>query len=230
MNKLTEMRSRYDSGFSSTDRAYIEELYAQLLGKKVRRTGCSDCYRDAFVEIYSYLKRKGRMPKNPNYVLKSGIVIHPAGSTKFYSNGNVPDEVAETYLAKYPNNITEFAVYPADYLTRVEARKNNTPVEEVDPETLRASIQALKDENETLKQNLAEVNSKLEMLGDASDAEAKAKELDAANAKIEKQAADLDAANKEIEALKKQLEGSETTETVKTTETKRTRKVSASAE
>lgn len=123
MSRLTDMRSRFDSGFSSSDRSYIEQLYRSLLNKTVRRSGCADCYRDAFLEIYTYLKRTGKMPTKPNYVLKAGVIVHPNGTNQFYANANIPDEVAEKRLAEYPESISDFLSYPSDYLARVEARK-----------------------------------------------------------------------------------------------------------
>lgn len=199
INNLSAMRSRYDSGFSSVDRHYIEKLYASLLSKKVRRSGCGDCYRDAYIEIYSYLKREGKMIKKSNYVLKSGIIVHPAGTNKFYANAKIPDEVAEEYLGKYPQNIIEFAVYPADYLARVEARKNGQAVEDVDVETLKASVKALNEENDALKTKVSELNSKLEMHDEVIQTK---QSLEAENSRLSSENKTLKA---EVEALKAEL-------------------------
>ena len=84
------------------------------------------------------------MPKKSNYSLKPGIIVHPQGTNKFYANNNIPDDVAEEYLAKFPANIIEFASYPADYIARVEARKNGNSIDSVDADTLLASYKELK--------------------------------------------------------------------------------------
>ena len=232
MNSLTEMRSRFDDGFSTSDREYIETLYAKLLSKKVRRRGCRDCYRDAYVDIHSYLKKEGKMPKKPNYVLKAGVVIHPQGTNKFYANANIPDEVAEEHLAKFPNAIESFAVYPADYAIRVEERKNGEAHTTEDVEGLanayqeakaarkeaenaleatKAELEATKTELEALKANLSGATANA---GDGcSDDGALARE-------VETLKADLASAKEENEALKKELEEVKAASTKKKTTAK----------
>lgn len=155
LETLKEMRSRYDNGFSSSDRQYITHQYSVILGKRVRRSGCSDCYRDAYIELYTHLKRIGKMPNKPNYILKAGVVVHPAGTSNFYANSNIPDEVAEKYLAEYPQRIGEFESYPSDYLARVEARKEGKAVESDNVDVLKGQLKALTEENERLR-NLLE--------------------------------------------------------------------------
>lgn len=198
MKTLEGMRSRFDSGFSSSDRNFIESLYSFLLGKKVRRSSCGDCYRDAYIEIYSHLKRLGRMPKKSNYVLKAGIVVHPTGTNKFYANSNIPDEVAEERLAKFPSTINEYATYPADYLVRVEARKNGKAVDDVDIDTLRSSYKALKEEHEKTLEELSQAKAKLEIAAGADDG--------SASIEIEKLKADIAALQEENANLKAELD------------------------
>ena len=198
MKTLERMRSRFDSGFSSSDRSFIESLYVSLLGKKVRRSGCGDCYRDAYIEIYSHLKRLGRMPKKSNYVLKAGIIVHPAGTNKFYANSNIPDEVAEERLAKFPATISEYASYPADYLARVEARKKGKAIDDVDVDTLRASYKALKEEHEKTLDELSQAKAKLEIAAGADDG--------SASIEIETLKADIETLQKENSSLKAELD------------------------
>lgn len=183
MSRLTEMRSRYDNGFSSSDRSYIERLYRMLLDKPIRKTGCADCYRDAYIEVFTYLKRTGKMPTKPNYVLKAGVIVHPNGTNQFYANANIPDEVAEKRLAEYPESISDFLSYPSDYLARVEARKNG---EESAPTDLEAMSAAYKEAVE--ERNAATI------------------EIAAKKQEIETLKSDLEAANAENAALKKELE------------------------
>lgn len=217
MSNLTEMRSRFDDGFSTSDRAYIETLYAKLLSKKVRRSGCRDCYRDAYLEIYSYLKKEGQMPKKPNYVLKAGVVIHPKGTNKFYANSNIPDEVAEEHLAQYPNAIEDFLSYPADYALRVEARKNGEAPAPEDIEGLANAYQEAKaarkeaeDALEATKVELEATKTELEAVKEQlAEATANAGEGTADDGalaiEVETLKADLEAAKAENEALQKEV-------------------------
>lgn len=223
MSRLTEMRSRYDNGFSSSDRSYIERLYRMLLDKPIRKTGCADCYRDAYIEVFTYLKRTGTMPTKPNYILKAGVIVHPNGTNKFYANANIPDEVAEKRLAEYPESISDFLSYPSDYLARVEARKNGEVSAPTDLEAMSAAykdaveernaatieIAAKKQEIETLKAKLAltedELASVKKQLEDQPTASAD--DDSALSMEIETLKSDLEAANAENAALKKELEG-----------------------
>lgn len=122
MLQMSEMKSRFQSGFSSSDRLLLDSLHRLLFGKEITNTGCSDCYRDAYVIIYNHLKKSKTMPEKPNYVLKAGALIHPAGTSNFYVNP-IPDEVAEEHLSKYPSEVNKFAHLPTDWEDRVAAYK-----------------------------------------------------------------------------------------------------------
>lgn len=232
MSRLTEMRSRYDSGFSSSDRSYIERLYRMLLDKPIRKTGCADCYRDAYIEVFTYLKRTGKMPTKPNYILKAGVIVHPNGTNKFYANANIPDEVAEKRLAEFPESINDFLSYPSDYLIRVEARKNGEVSAPTDAEELSAAYKeaveagkkataelaekteeaaALKEKLAATENELASVKEQLAALPESSGSD------DDGTLAIENETlkADLAAANEEIAALKKELEDAKTTTSTK---------------
>ena len=234
MSRLTEMRSRYDSGFSSSDRSYIEQLYRSMLSKPIRKSGCADCYRDAFIEIFTYLKRLGTMPTKPNYVLKAGVVVHPNGTNKFYANANIPDEVAEERLAEYPESISDFLSYPSDYRERVEARKNGKVSAPTDIDAITAAykeavengnravaelgkkseeLDAVKKELDAAKEELASVKAQLEAQPEvaASDDDG---QLSIENETLK---ADLESANAEIAALKKELEDAKAASTTSTT-------------
>lgn len=215
--QLEDMRSRFDNGFSSSDRTRITALYSSLFGKKIRRSGCGDCYRDAYIEIYTYLKKLGHMPKKSNYSLKAGIIVHPQGTNKFYANNNIPDDVAEEYLAKFPGNINEFASYPTDYIARVEARKKGETVDDVDTETLLARYNELKKEHEKTLAELEETKSALKEtpVDDGSSViEIETLKADLASAKEENAnlKAELEKAEAELESIKSaaETEGTDT--------------------
>lgn len=132
MLQLTDMKSRYDSGFSYSDKQLLESLNRLIFGKGITNTGCNDCYRDAYIIIMNHLKKTKTMPAKPNYVLKAGALIHPAGTSKFYTNALPSDDIAEEHLSKFPADIIKFAHYPADYEQRVEAYKARKLVEQSD--------------------------------------------------------------------------------------------------
>lgn len=123
MTLLEEMKPHFDDGFTSSERGVIENLYSKICGKPIRKSGCSDCYRDAYIEIVTTLKRLGTMPTTPNYVLKAGAMLHEFGSSNFYTLNNCPDEVAEKWLARYPNDEILFEKMPSDWKERVEKVK-----------------------------------------------------------------------------------------------------------
>lgn len=120
MAKLTEMESRFDSGFLSSDKELLAALNLEVFGSPIRNLRCNDCYRDAYIMIVNKLKRKKTMPKKSNYVLKNGALIHPSGSSMYYTNP-LSDEVAEEFLSKNRTNIKLFASYPNDWNERVDA-------------------------------------------------------------------------------------------------------------
>lgn len=123
MALLDEMKPHYDDGFTSSERGVIENLYNKVCGKPIRRSGCSDCYRDAYIELVSTLKKIGKMPTTPNYVLKAGALLHEFGSADFYTLNNCPDEFAEKWLATHPADIVLFERTPSDWEERVTLKK-----------------------------------------------------------------------------------------------------------
>lgn len=231
MGRLSEMRSRYENGFSSSDRSYIERLYRMLLNKPIRKTGCADCYRDAFIEVFTYLKRIGTMPTKPNYILKAGVVVHPNGTNKFYANANIPDEVAEQRLAEYPEAIADFLCYPSDWQARVEARKNGEEMAPTDIEAVQALYrEAVEDgkkthaelttkieELENLKMKLAVTENQLASVKEQLAAQLTSTCDDDGSLSMENETlkADLETAQAEIAALKQQLEDAKVATTTK---------------
>ena len=205
MTTLEEMRSRFDSGFSSSDKAVIEQLYAQICGKSVRNTRCKDCWRDAFIEVRIKLKKLGTMPKKPNYILKAGVVLQEPGDNKFYTLANCPDEVAERYLGKYPQYINQFETYPLDYESRVKARLEGT-VSTPTYEELKAIADKLSGEAEakdayidTLTEQVNTLKAGVETA--QSEADALRQEVVKATEQVEKGKAE---AQKEVTSLNKE--------------------------
>lgn len=111
------------SAFSASDKDEIESLYREVLDKKFVKTSCNDCYKDAVFEMYSYLKKNGKMKEKTVYRLKNGVLLQMGfGSGEFYTNSNLTDEAAEKYLSAHPENINFFAVYPDDWNQRIKSR------------------------------------------------------------------------------------------------------------
>lgn len=121
IKELREMRSHYDSGFSTLEKQRIVELYWAVCHKKVENIACPDCYRDAFLETFTTLQRLGKMPEEKHYELLEGKCLHIFGSSEYIFD--VTDEQAETFLAQYPTAISLFKTYPTDWEDRVEKRK-----------------------------------------------------------------------------------------------------------
>lgn len=154
MQRLQEMESRYNDGFSSLDRSYLDSLYYDLFGRAITNKGCGDCYRDAYLEICIKLKKTKAMPKKSDFVLKAGAIITFFGEAKCYSNANLTDEAALRFLALNPNNEKLFESLPADWQSRLP-KSDEAPEEVKDKDAVIARLtqenEQLRKENEALK-------------------------------------------------------------------------------
>lgn len=141
------MKSHFKGGFSYKEQQYIESIYISLFNKPMqKRSGCQDCYRDAFILISNKLKTMTEMPKESPYKLKAGVVASSFGSSDFYVL-DMPEEAAEKWLHEFPERINQFQKFPDDWQDRVNARfasndpvqedeiNNQEPVEGIEPET-----------------------------------------------------------------------------------------------
>ncbi len=115
---VDELRTHFDSGFSSSDKEAIQNLYREVLRKEFKPTNCQDCYRDALIEVYNYLKREGKMKVKCLYALLAGVIIQDFAAGKIYTNANLTDEVAENYLKRFPKQISMFGTFPKDWQER----------------------------------------------------------------------------------------------------------------
>ena len=114
---IEELKGRFDAPFSSHDKSTIERLYYEVTGKTFKPTSCQQCYHDALVEIIYYLKKNGQMAEKSNFRLKAGAIIQSPvfDGGKIYVNGNLTDEVAMRYLAKFPGQVVLFQKLPEGY-------------------------------------------------------------------------------------------------------------------
>ena len=114
-----ELKARFDTGFSASDKESIVKLYVEVLRKDFKRTTCNDCYRDALIEVCNYLKREKKMKEKCAYSLLAGVIIQDFESGKIYTNANLTDEAAENYLKKFPKQIQMFAQKPDNWEERI---------------------------------------------------------------------------------------------------------------
>lgn len=111
---IEDLKGRFDTPFSSSDKSTIENLYYEVIGKTFVPTSCQQCYHDGLIEIYHYIKNNGKMAEKLNYRLKAGAIINcPAFmSGKVFSNDNLTDDVAEKFLKQFPDNVELFQKIP----------------------------------------------------------------------------------------------------------------------
>lgn len=116
--KTEELKARFDSPFSSSDKAVIEHLYDEVMRKHFTPTSCQQCYHDALIEICLTLKKERKMPKKCNYRLKAGFIISCPDfyNGKIFTNENLTDKVAKEYLVKYPKMEDYFQRIPEEEL------------------------------------------------------------------------------------------------------------------
>lgn len=155
INKLNRL-GESSAPLTANDKDEIESLYTQVLDKKFVRTSCNDCYHDAIIEMICYIKRHGKMKDKCAYKLKNGVLLQMEfGSSNFYVNETLTDEIAEQYLAKYPDNILFFAEYPEDWEERAakkvekKKKKSKGKAVELDGQLLGELAEALKIEGAT---------------------------------------------------------------------------------
>lgn len=178
IQRLTEMESRFDDGFSSLDRMFLDSLYFTLFGKEITNKGCSNCYRDAFIEISVKLKKTKAMPKKSEYVLKAGAIITFFGERQCYTNANMTDEAALRFLSQNPLNENLFEKLPADWKERVSnlVVANDVVANDVADDEKDNLIATLTAENESLKQEIESLKAGATSKKRKSKANSKAKE------------------------------------------------------
>ena len=155
INKLNRL-GESSASLTANDKDEIESLYTQVLDKKFVRTSCNDCYHDAIIEMICYIKKHGKMKEKCAYKLKNGVLLQMEfGSSDFYVNETLTDEIAEQYLAKYPDSILFFAEYPDDWKERAakkvekKKKKSKGKAVELDAQLLGELAEALKIEGAT---------------------------------------------------------------------------------
>ena len=108
------LKERFDAPYSPSDKNLIVTLYWEVLSKEFKPTTCQNCYHDAVIELYHYIKNNSKMAEKCNYRLRAGFIIHCISfhNGAIYTNDNLTDAIAEEYLKAYPKNTDMFQVMP----------------------------------------------------------------------------------------------------------------------
>ena len=125
-------------GLSYPEKRRVEELTRLILNAEVRQCNCSDRFLDALFMCRKQLKTYGIM-KPCKYKLKNNVVLQFQNNV--YTNANLTDEVAEAYLAKYPNT-TYFA---EKKVIEVSEKQAEGPVKRSEGDDLTEAVEAIKD-------------------------------------------------------------------------------------
>ncbi len=125
-------------GLSYLQQTRVQELTRLILNAEVRQCNCTDRFLDALFMCRKQLKTYGIM-KPCKYRLKNNVVLQFQNNV--YTNANLTDEVAEAYLAKYPNT-TYFAEKKA---IEVSEKQAAGPVKRSEGDDLAEAVEAIKD-------------------------------------------------------------------------------------
>ena len=126
-------------GLSYPQKSRVEELTRLILNAEVRQCNCTDRFLDALFMCRKQLKTYGIM-KPCKYKLKNNVVLQFQNGV--YTNANLTDEVAEAYLAKYPNT-TYFAEKKPIEVS--EKQVTEEPVKRSEGDDLAEAVQSIKD-------------------------------------------------------------------------------------
>ena len=135
LNICLELLEHLKNGALTAYRRDVENLYYEVLNKKIRTCNCKDKYADAVLEIYMYLKTYKKMKDRCKAQLLNGVVIPYKG--EYYSNANLTDDIARTYLQTFPTRSDLFAVLPPEKEKKMKAtaKPKAKKSKETNPET-----------------------------------------------------------------------------------------------
>ncbi|WP_418991860.1 hypothetical protein [Alistipes sp.] len=165
---LAELSRDHNGPYSNSERATIEKLYTEVLGKPLRSCRCPDKWRDAVAEIHSYIKKHGKMKEKSNYKLRAGVILQIAGSSEIYTNDNLTDEVAAAFLKEHPNAAGRFEVIPS---AKKEAAASKAGGKTSELEAALKRIAALESEKAELESRCAALQAQIDAATAADAAE-----------------------------------------------------------
>ena len=127
-------------GLSYPQKSRVQELTRLILHAEVRQCNCTDRFLDALFMCRKQLKTYGIM-KPCNYKLKNNVVLQFQNNV--YTNANLTDEVAEAYLAKYPNTTYFAEKKPFEVSEKQDVA--DEPVKRTEGDDLTEAVEAIKD-------------------------------------------------------------------------------------
>ena len=127
-------------GLSYPQKSRVEELTRLILNAEVRQCNCNDRFLDALFMCRKQLKTYGIM-KPCKYKLKNNVVLQFQNGV--YTNANLTDEVAEAYLAKYPNTTYFAEKKPIEVSEKQEG--TDEPVKRSEGDDLAEAVESIKD-------------------------------------------------------------------------------------
>ena len=120
---IEELKGLYDpfspsvKNIGSYDKERIAELHYEVTGKTFTPTSCQECYHDALRNIIIYLNKHNKMADKSKFRLRAGVIINcpTFKGGKVFTNDNLTDAVAESYLKKFPEQVEFFQELPEDF-------------------------------------------------------------------------------------------------------------------
>lgn len=123
VDKINEIKARFNpnSVLLDKDKRFIESFYERVLSKPFANRGCSDCYNDAFIELYNYAS-KNEIRDMGQFLLKRQEIIRVTSkddngknTLTVHNRSSLTDEIAIMTLKKAPNMIVLFESYPDNW-------------------------------------------------------------------------------------------------------------------
>lgn len=108
--QIEQLKARLSGAFSTAEKQQIRTLYELTFGRTFRQTSCQRCYHDAVIEIYLKLRKMKKIEPKCSYRMRAGFIVScpTFHGGKIFTNDNLTDEIAEEYIALFPNQSAMF--------------------------------------------------------------------------------------------------------------------------
>lgn len=108
--QIEQLKARLSGAFSTAEKQQIRTLYEFTFGRTFRQTSCQRCYHDAVIEIYLKLRKMEKIEPKCSYRMRAGFIVScpTFHGGKIFTNDNLTDEIAEEYIALFPNQSAMF--------------------------------------------------------------------------------------------------------------------------
>lgn len=116
IQELEEMRVIVELGGDLAPyKERIKTLYWDVCHKHFRQCKCKNILKDAFLEIYSRLRRNMTKKENTSNMAQARLVMGVVlkWENNHYTNKNLTDDVARAFLEKFPHKKDWFEVLPS---------------------------------------------------------------------------------------------------------------------